>query len=251
MLNLQIHPENDSHSTHHRQNPGHLPLLQPSLLEPPILGCSPSHPHLSRQSHPLPWPPALSLLTLRFTGRKRDPCTHCWRIMGMLTQLAAATAAKGTQRPSRAGALCGERGQGAWVSSLEDGGKRLQDDKTRNQTSLPPHTLTPSQGTQIPSKPGEKPTWDSPAELPTTWLGSDPNPTLPAWETTHTWEKKVFPRTLLPPCDHHVHSSPRLYLCQHVHAHSSGHCGGCGCDVGNSHLPSGGERCLGVGTPGG
>lgn len=32
--------------------------------------------------------------------------------------------------------------------------------------------------------------WDSPAELPTAWLGSDPNPALPVWETTHTWGKK-------------------------------------------------------------
>lgn len=32
--------------------------------------------------------------------------THCCRIMGMLTQLAAATAANGTQRATRGGAFC-------------------------------------------------------------------------------------------------------------------------------------------------
>lgn len=40
----------------------------------------------------------------------KAPCTHCCRIIGILTQLAAATAAKGTHRATKGGALCWRQG---------------------------------------------------------------------------------------------------------------------------------------------
>lgn len=45
--------------------------------------------------------------TLQFKEKRRR--THCCLIMGMLTQLAAATATKGTQRATRGGAFCGKK----------------------------------------------------------------------------------------------------------------------------------------------
>lgn len=63
------------------------------------------------RSHPLPWSLALvSLLTSWLVRRKGDLCTHCCRIIGILTQLAAATAAKGTQRATKGGAFCWRKG---------------------------------------------------------------------------------------------------------------------------------------------
>lgn len=44
------------------------------------------------------------------TEKNKAPCTHCCRIIGMLTQLAAATAAKGTHRATKGGALCWRQG---------------------------------------------------------------------------------------------------------------------------------------------
>lgn len=44
------------------------------------------------------------------TEENKAPCTHCCRIIGILTQLAAATAAKGTHRATKGGALCWRQG---------------------------------------------------------------------------------------------------------------------------------------------
>lgn len=44
--------------------------------------------------------------------------TYCCRIMGILTQLAAATAAKGTQRASKGGARCGKQAGSAQESRM-------------------------------------------------------------------------------------------------------------------------------------
>lgn len=102
------------------------------------------------RSHPLPWSLALvSLPTLWLVRRKRDPCTHCCRIMGMLTQLAAATAAKGTQRATKGGAFCWRKGtMGVAEARCKMRVEGLTDSKTRATATHPDIHL----GTQTPSE---------------------------------------------------------------------------------------------------
>lgn len=91
----------------------------------------------------------VSLLTLWLVRRKGDPCTHCCRIIGILTQLAAATAAKGTQRATKGGAFCWRKGtMGAVKSCCKVRVEGLTDYQTRATATHPDTHL----GTQTPSE---------------------------------------------------------------------------------------------------
>lgn len=91
----------------------------------------------------------------------------------MLTQLAAATAAKGTQRPTRGGALCwGKETMGVIQAPCKMGVEGLKDHKTRNPISLLPHIRTPIWEPKLPQRPEKDQPGDSPAVFPMTWLGS-------------------------------------------------------------------------------
>lgn len=82
----------------------------------------------------------------------------------MLTQLAAATAAKGTQRLTRGGALCCGKGTtGVIQAPCKMGVEGL---KKRNHISLLPHIDT-HLGTQTPSKARKDQRGDGPYVFPT------------------------------------------------------------------------------------
>lgn len=166
------HSKNDYHNTHHRLNLSYLPLLWPPLLEQPILR-DPSEAQPGSPPHTPPQP----LWTSWFVGTKRDPCTYCCRIIGMFTQLAAATAAKGTQRPTRGGALCWGKGTiGVIQAHCKMGVEGLKDHETINQTLLLPKSRHPT-----PSKDQERPTWGQPCCISHSFAGLWPYPTHPDW----------------------------------------------------------------------